>query len=85
MLPFARRMFNECNADYEWDNEDKESYHPSWRPFGVNDTKNPKSKSPWYYRSAWELKGTPYWGHFASYWAGGKTNLLRIKSISFLL
>jgi hypothetical protein len=65
-------MFDECNADYEWDIEDKDSYHSSWKPFGKNDTENPKSKSPWYYRSAWELKGTPYWGSFASYWGGGK-------------
>ncbi|KAK3737773.1 hypothetical protein QZH41_012212 [Actinostola sp. cb2023] len=71
MLPFISRMFAESNADYEWDLEDKQSYHEQWRPFEGNDTKDEKSKSPWYYRSAWELKGTPYWGFFASYWAGG--------------
>ena len=29
-------------------------------------------KSPWSYKKAWQLKGTPYWGYFHTYWAGGE-------------
>ncbi|XP_048576191.1 uncharacterized protein LOC5508455 [Nematostella vectensis] len=71
MLNFMRNLFDECNVAYDWDKEDKDDYLTGWRPYGTNDTTDEKNKTPWNFRSAWELKGTPYWGMFASYWAGG--------------
>ncbi|EDO34429.1 predicted protein [Nematostella vectensis] len=81
MLNFMRNLFDECNVAYDWDKEDKDDYLTGWRPYGTNDTTDEKNKTPWNFRSAWELKGTPYWGMFASYWAGGKNKKISVHDI----
>ena len=69
-----KKLFYTCSALYTWEKEDEKAYLPGW--VAVNESmqeelkKDPKS--PWVWRSAWELKGTPYWGAFNTYWGGGK-------------
>lgn len=69
MAPF----FSDCMANYEWDFEDTAHYHPEWIPMAHNETTDEtKESTPWDYQTAWKLKGTPYFGLFATYWGGGK-------------
>ena len=46
----------------------------NWKLF--NDRKEiekaKKKHDPWVWQTAWDLKGTPYWGVFATYWGGGE-------------
>lgn len=62
----------ECNDGYSWFNEETENFDPSWKP--RNKTIPPPSKphhSPWEFRSAWDLKGSPYFGKISTYRGGG--------------
>ena len=72
-MPALERLFKSCTLHYTWDNEDEGAFVANWKP--LNDSKQieraKKSKDPWVWQSAWDLKGTPYWGQFASYWGGG--------------
>ena len=80
LLPFLTYLFDECNAAYDWDDEDSESYEPHWAPLASNKSTEGLEPTPWTYQSQWSLKGTPYWGQFATYWGGGK-NCLCDKNI----
>lgn len=65
-----------CSALYSWEKEDESPYLPGW--VAANETMQEELKkdktSPWVWRSAWDLKGTPYWGAFSTYWGGGKSH-----------
>ena len=65
-------MFGECNIPYDWDNEDSEDYEQGWSPAASNTSTEEQDPTPWTYQSQWKLKGTPYWGQFATYWGGGE-------------
>ena len=77
LIPFLSNIFGECNVAYDWDNEDSESYERRWEPVVSNKSMEGEEvePSPWTYQSQWALKGTPYWGTFATYWGGGKYSL----------
>ena len=77
LIPFLSNIFDECNVAYDWDNEDSESYERRWEPVVSNKSMEGEEvePSPWTYQSQWALKGTPYWGTFATYWGGGKYSL----------
>ena len=70
-----KQFFNECNSYYSWEKEDEGLYLPCWEKDpaqSTNDTSaTEKQKNAWQYNTAWELKGTPYWAFFATYWGGG--------------
>ena len=77
LTSFLTNIFDECNVAYDWDHEDSESYEPRWEPVVSNKSIEGEEvePSPWTYQSQWALKGTPYWGTFATYWGGGKYSL----------
>ena len=68
-------LVGRCSLPYSFDNEDEGYYEEGWVPMNkskVEKVRNDKwFKSPWSYKTAWQLKGTPYWGYFKTYWAGG--------------
>ena len=73
-MPSFVSTFPGCNAAYDTDHEDKDDYETGWAT--MNESRKDlltekEKKSPWVYQSAWKLKGTPFWGMFASYWGGG--------------
>jgi hypothetical protein len=69
-------MFDECNSFYSWEKEDEGDYKAGWvktvKKKDENDTATMKQKNAWQYNTAWELKGTPYWAGFSTYWGGGR-------------
>ncbi|XP_031568814.1 polycystin-1-like [Actinia tenebrosa] len=71
--PVLEKHVYSCSAKYSWEKEDESPYLPGW--VAVNETMQEElkkdKKSPWVWRSAWDLKGTPYWGIFNTYWGGG--------------
>lgn len=71
-MPFLTSIFDECNVPYDWENEQVESFEPHWRP-NSNKSSEGQKLSSWTYQTQWKLKGTPYWGYFATYWGGGKS------------
>lgn len=79
--PTFQHMFTECNSYYSWETEDEGSYFPNWSPdpHTHNETDEEltnNQKDAWHYNTAWELKGTPYWASFSTYWGGGEEILL---------
>lgn len=73
-------MFEECNSFYSWEKEDEGEYLEGWvknpgAKTKKNDTATEKQKNAWQYHTAWELKGTPYWAGFSTYWGGGRVTL----------
>ncbi|XP_028406520.1 polycystin-1-like isoform X2 [Dendronephthya gigantea] len=68
-------LVGRCSLPYSFDNEDVGHYEAGWVPMNkskIELIKNDKwFKSPWSYKTAWQLSGTPYWGYFKTYWAGG--------------
>jgi hypothetical protein len=71
-------LVGRCSLPYSFDNEDEGYYEAGWVPMNkskIQEIKNDKwFKSPWSYKSAWQLKGTPYWGYFSTYWGGGRVS-----------
>ena len=83
MLPIFQHIFSECNSFYSWEKEDEGTYYAGWVPENITTTNKTideeltsKQKNAWQYNTAWELKGTPYWAGFSTYWGGGKKHLL---------
>lgn len=72
-------MFDECNVPYDWDNEDSGHYEPQWVPVPSNVSTEDLDPTPWTYQTQWKLKGTPYWGRFATYWGGGESLIIESK------
>ena len=70
-MPFFISAFEECNVPYTWENEEVEAFEPHWI-LGSNQSSKDLEPTPWTYQTQWTLKGTPYWGYFASYWGGGR-------------
>ena len=70
-MPFLTSTFDECNVPYDWENEQVEPFEPYWNP-NSNKSVEGLELSSWTYQTQWKLKGTPYWGYFATYWGGGK-------------
>ncbi|XP_022801964.1 uncharacterized protein LOC111339550, partial [Stylophora pistillata] len=71
LLPTFNALFDECNLAYDWDYEDKEYYEEGWVPMPSNTSTEEMDPTPWTYQTQWKLKGTPYWGQFATYLGGG--------------
>ena len=77
VLPIFQHIFSECNSFYSWEKEDEGNYHLGWVPENITTNKTideertSKQKNAWQYNTAWELKGTPYWAGFSTYWGGG--------------
>ena len=72
----VNHLVGRCSLPYSFDNEDEGYYEAGWVPMNkskIEEIRNDKwFKSPWSYKTAWQLEGTPYWGYFHTYWAGGK-------------
>lgn len=84
LLPTFNALFDECNLAYDWDYEDKEYYEEGWVPMPSNTSTEEMDPTPWTYQTQWKLKGTPYWGHFATYLGGGESftvDMARLKRI----
>ena len=82
-----RHLFDECNSFYSWEKEDEGQYLKGWQKnieenVNDNDTATEKQKNAWEYNTAWELKGTPYWAGFSTYWGGGMMILYTEYEIS---
>ena len=67
-------IIKECISAYSWEDEDEGKYKAGWIPLNKTELESlgTNYKSPWTWQSAWDLKGTPYWGKFAYYWGGGR-------------
>lgn len=74
LSPFQRNIFNACTPYYSWTSEERGAYVNNWKHFNYSKEieKAKKKHDPWVWQSAWDLKGTPYWGLFATYWGGGE-------------
>ncbi|KAK2914329.1 hypothetical protein Q8A67_002728 [Cirrhinus molitorella] len=60
----------DCSAPYSWENEDMDSYGPSWDEFNfVNGSED--TITAWQYQSQSALKAIPVWGMIALYRGGG--------------
>ena len=72
--PAVKHFQQACSKTYSWSNEDEGCYDVSWRPVNESTEECRKSNpdSHWAYHTAWQLKGTPFWGMFHNYWGGGK-------------
>ena len=73
LIPFLTGLFDECNLPYDWDNEEAGAFEPHWAPMASNKSTEELEPTAWTYQTQWTLKGTPYWGQFATYWGGGKS------------
>lgn len=74
-MPFLKSMFDECNLPYDWDHEEQGEFDPQWTALSSNKSGEELKPTPWTYQTQWTLKGTPYWGQFATYWGGGESTL----------
>ena len=52
-----RNVHDECNVEYSWMKEDKQSYNMSWAPVNVTKEQLKKMQSPWVYKSMMDLDG----------------------------
>ena len=75
LIQFLTSVFDECNVPYDWDAEEQGDFGPQWAPLSSNKSEDELKSTPWTYQTQWALKGTPYWGQFATYWGGGKSML----------
>jgi len=71
LIPFLTGLFDECNLPYDWDNEESGAFEPHWALMASNKSTEELEPTAWTYQTQWTLKGTPYWGQFATYWGGG--------------
>lgn len=65
-----RNLIVECKAEYDWLLEDTGTYAAGWRAPNMS---NPStfSDSAWFFQSALDLDGHPYWGKMTYYGGGG--------------
>ncbi|XP_063443914.1 polycystin-1-like protein 2 [Mytilus trossulus] len=65
-------LINHCRNEYGWTDDDAKDYLPGWvKPHISNLSAVEESKTPWVYRSSFELANAPYLGEISTYKGGG--------------